>query len=129
MRAQACRKCREAKVAEDLPRKKAHPNGRDNYFKACHARAVAGMHAPNGTAVLLKETLDSGCLCPCAQACRRCQQTKVIQDFPRKKAHPDGYDDTCKACHRRATAERVAERGIVTEPKVEAKVRAEVSRV
>ena len=58
----------------------------------------------------------------CAQACRKCGETKAAGEFPLKRAHPDGRDDHCKACHARATAARVAARGQVREPTVESKV-------
>ena len=56
------------------------------------------------------------------QLCRKCSATKPVDDFPRKKSHPDGRDDYCKACHASATKARVALRGPVKEPTVESKV-------
>ena len=48
--------------------------------------------------------------------------TKPVDDFPRKKSHPDGRDDYCKACHANATKARVALRGPIKEPTVDSKV-------
>lgn len=45
---QACRKCQEEKPAEEFPQKKSHPDGRDDYCKACHARATAARVAARG---------------------------------------------------------------------------------
>lgn len=45
---QGCRKCNETKPAEDFPQKRSHPDGRDDYCKACHARATAARVAARG---------------------------------------------------------------------------------
>ena len=61
-------------------------------------------------------------VCGVRQQCRKCSETKLAEEFPQKKSHPDGRDDYCKACHARATAARVAARGPVKEPTVDSKV-------
>jgi 5-methylcytosine-specific restriction endonuclease McrA len=30
--------------------------------------------------------------------CARCRETKPLEDFPKNRCKPDGYDATCKAC-------------------------------
>lgn len=63
------------------------------------------------------------------KTCRKCHETKATEEFPHKKAHPDGRDDYCKACHAAATAARVAARGPVKEPTVNSKVLIAASHV
>ena len=45
---QVCRKCKANKPAADFPQKKSHPDGRDDYCKACHAKATAARVAARG---------------------------------------------------------------------------------
>jgi hypothetical protein len=45
---QACRKCGATKAAADFPLKRAHPDGRDDYCKGCHAAATAARVAARG---------------------------------------------------------------------------------
>jgi len=56
------------------------------------------------------------------QICRRCQEDKAASEFPRNKEALDGIDCYCKSCHQRATADRVAKRGLVQQPTVAHKV-------
>ena len=45
---QVCRKCKATKQAADFPQKRSHPDGRDAYCKACHAKATAARVAARG---------------------------------------------------------------------------------
>ena len=45
---QVCRKCNTNKSITEFPQKKSHPDGRDDYCKACHAKATAARVAARG---------------------------------------------------------------------------------
>ena len=83
---QVCRKCKANKPAADFPQKKSHPDGRDDYCKACHAKATAARVAARGpvkeptvgskasTLRVLQGLLDSFTSFDCAGVSRTSEQ-------------------------------------------------------
>ncbi|CAL8464099.1 g3634 [Coccomyxa elongata] len=109
----ACRKCSETKPAEEFPQKKSHPDGRDDYCKACHARATAARVAARGP--VKEPTVQS-------KQCSKCHEQKPAAEFHRDCNKPDGLRGRCRACEAQAGQVRRQSRHKTLEPTVESKV-------
>ncbi|BDA49224.1 hypothetical protein COCOBI_13-3340 [Coccomyxa sp. Obi] len=109
----ACRKCSETKPAEEFPQKKSHPDGRDDYCKACHARATAARVAARGP--VKEPTVES-------KQCSKCHEQKPAAEFHRDCNKPDGLRGRCRNCEAQAGQVRRRSRHKTLEPTVESKV-------
>ncbi|KAK9918280.1 hypothetical protein WJX75_002808 [Coccomyxa subellipsoidea] len=108
-----CRKCSETKLAEEFPQKKSHPDGRDDYCKACHARATAARVAARGP--VKEPTVD-------AKQCSKCHEQKPAAEFHRDCNKPDGLRGRCRTCEAAAGQVRRQSRHKTLEPTVDSKL-------
>jgi Recombination endonuclease VII len=103
-----CTRCRQQLPIDAFAIRRASPDGRQNYCRAC-ASEWARLHRPRK----LKDAPDVG---PGEKWCRRCESIKPLSQFARNKSAHDGHQGQCRSCAAAAYRLRRADKGHVSRP-------------
>jgi hypothetical protein len=103
-----CTRCRRRLPIDAFAIRRASPDGRQNYCRAC-ASEWARLHRPRK----LKDSPDVG---PGEKWCRRCQSAKLLSDFGAHRTTTDRKQTYCKQCFADIYRERRQREGHVVRP-------------
>lgn len=103
-----CTRCGQQLPIDEFAIRRASPDGRQNYCRAC-ASEYARQHRPRK----LKAAPGVG---PGQKWCRRCETIKPLTQFAGNKSARDGHQAHCRACAAAAYRLRRADEGQVSRP-------------